>query len=110
MEKPEKVNQMIDRMLIQIVEKYHPIKVILFGSYVTGNYTEDSDIDLLLIKDTDERFIDRWCNVGTILAGTHPSIPVDTLILTPHEIESRLSKGDQFITEILAKGILLYAA
>jgi predicted nucleotidyltransferase len=100
----------IDRMLQHLIEEYKPIKVILFGSYVTGNITADSDIDLLIIKDTQERFIDRWCTVGKILAGTHHSIPVDTLVLTPQEVENRLSIGDQFISEILETGKLLYAA
>lgn len=100
----------IEKMLVRLIEQYHPIKVILFGSYATGNLTEDSDIDLLIIKETQENFIDRWCAVGKILAGTHPSIPVDTIVLTFQEIEKRLFKGDQFINDIVKNGKILYAA
>jgi predicted nucleotidyltransferase len=105
-----RIEKTITKMLNRLVDNYHPIKVILFGSYAVGNPTDDSDIDLLIIKDTQERFIDRWSTVGNILAGTHPSIPVDTLVLTPQELEKRLSIGDQFIEEILKTGKLLYAS
>lgn len=97
-------------MLKCLIDQYHPLKIILFGSHAYGNSNEDSDIDFLIIKETEERFIDRWCTVGNILTGTHPSIPVDTLVLTPQEIKKRISMGDQFIIEILEKGKLLYAA
>jgi uncharacterized protein len=106
----QKINATIKIMLQRLIEQYKPLKVILFGSSAKGNLNEDSDIDLLIIKDTPERFIDRWCTVGEILAGTHPSIPVDTLVLTTKELEDRLSMGDQFISEIVSKGTLLYAA
>ncbi len=102
--------EIIENMLLRLVEQYRPIKIILFGSYASGIPGPDSDIDLLIIKDTDESFLERWCTVGKILEGTHPSIPVDTLVLTPREIERRLSIEDQFISEILEKGKLLYAA
>lgn len=108
--KDKKIDNMIKNMLKLLIDQYAPIKVVLFGSYAFGNPNEDSDIDLLIVKETNERFIDRWCTVGNILAGSHPSIPVDTLVLTPREIEKRVSIHGQFIAEILEKGKLLYAA
>ncbi|MBS0656493.1 MAG: nucleotidyltransferase domain-containing protein [Verrucomicrobia bacterium] len=108
--KDSKVNKVINCMLERLIEQYNPIKIVLFGSHALGNSDADSDIDLLIVKDTQDRFIDRWCTVGSILAGTHTSIPVDTLVLTPQEVEKRLSMGDQFIAEILEKGKVLYAA
>lgn len=106
----EKIDEVIKGMLALLIARYKPSKVILFGSHAQGNQNVDSDIDLLIIKDTEERFIDRWCTVGTILAGSHPSIPVDTIVLTPQEISLRVSVGDQFIIDILKNGKLLYAA
>lgn len=108
--KNKKVDDTINNMLLLLITQYKPIKVILFGSHARGNPDKDSDIDLLIIKETGERFLDRWCTVGSILAGSHPSIPVDTLVLTPEEIDLRLSVGDQFIIDILKNGKLLYAA
>ena len=88
--------------------EYSPEKVILFGSYANGVPGPDSDIDLLIVKETKDRFIDRWTEVHRILRGTHPSQPVDTLVLTPNEIEERLRIGDQVIEEILRDGEVLY--
>ncbi|MFN3476885.1 MAG: nucleotidyltransferase domain-containing protein, partial [Candidatus Methylomirabilales bacterium] len=66
--------------------------------------------DLLIIKETSERFIDRWVTVQRILTGTHRALPVETLVLTPQELEKRLAIGDQFIAEIVERGKVLYAA
>ena len=97
-----------------IIEKLHngyaPQKVILFGSYAYGKPRPDSDIDLLIIKETDERFIDRWVTVRHLLSDPKRTVPLETLVLTPGEIAARLAIGDQFLAEIMNKGEVLYAA
>ena len=99
------------RLILQrLISEYAPRKVILYGSYAYGEPGPDSDIDLLIIKDTSDRFIDRWVTVQGILTGTHPSLPVETLVLNPQEVEDRLAVGDQFIAEILRRGEVLYVA
>ena len=89
---------------------YAPAKIILFGSYAYGEPKSNSDIDLLIIKETSERFIDRWSTVRRILTDSKRTIPIETLILTPQELSERLEKGDQFFADILEKGEVLYAA
>jgi predicted nucleotidyltransferase len=106
----EDTNKVIQSILRKLIAEYAPQKVILFGSHVYGSPGRDSDIDLLIIKETADRFIDRWVTVQGILTGTHRFLPVETLVLTPGEIEYRLAVGDQFIAEILEKGEILYAA
>ena len=103
------VKDTIQKILDKLVTGYAPQKVILYGSYAYGKPDRDSDIDLLIIKETTERFIDRWVTVQQILTGTHPSIPVETLVLTPQEMERRLAIGDQFVEEIITRGEVLYA-
>lgn len=52
----------IEKIQAEIIERLkplHPEKIILFGSYAYGNPTEDSDIDLFLVKDTPK---DKACN------------------------------------------------
>ena len=104
------VENIVTNMLNKLISGYAPQKVVLFGSHVYGRPHSDSDIDLLIIKDTSERFIDRWSTVQGLLTGLHNSVPVETLVLTPDEVSARLRKGDQFIAEILQKGRTLYAA
>jgi predicted nucleotidyltransferase len=100
-------------LLKDIVERlnksYGPEKIILYGSYAYGNPTTDSDIDLLIIKDTAERHVDRFVEVKKIIYQPGRNIPVSLLIYTPKKIEERLKMGDYFVAEILAKGKVLYA-
>jgi predicted nucleotidyltransferase len=107
------LNNYYKTLLAQIVEKlvsgYAPQKVILFGSYAYGDPTPDSDIDLLIIKETAERFIDRWVAVRRILSDPKRMVPLETLVLTPQEVSRRLTIGDQFLAEIMERGEVLYA-
>ncbi len=102
----------IQTILSEIVEnlksEYEPLKIILFGSYAYGNPTEDSDIDLLILKDTDNRKVDRFVLVKRIIYNPNREIPVSPLVYTPGEIEERLRIGDDFIKEIVQKGVVLY--
>lgn len=106
----EELKHTVDVLCRTLVAEYSPSKIILFGSHAGGNPTEDSDIDLLIIKETNDRFLDRSRSVRRILSGKHKYIPLDPIVLTPDEIEGRLAIGDQFIGEIIAKGKVLYAA
>lgn len=107
---PPQVQKTIQEMLRKLVAVYSPQRVILFGSYAYGASHPDSDIDLLIIKETSERFIDRWVTVRRILSDPDRMLPIDTLVLTPEEVSRRLEVGDQFVAEILEKGEVLYAA
>jgi predicted nucleotidyltransferase len=102
--------QEIERIVKRIAEGYQPLKVILFGSYAYGEPTEDSDIDLLIVKETSERFIDRWVAVRELIADSERRIPVEPIVVTPDELHRRLTGKDHFFQEIVARGKLLYAA
>jgi len=110
MKNSTKIRSEIEKIVKQVVEGYRPEKIILFGSYAYGEPHADSDLDLLIIKKTSERFIDRWVNVRRIVADPKRSIPFEPIVLTPDEIEERLAIGDQFVQEIINKGEVLYAA
>ncbi|MBI4549120.1 MAG: nucleotidyltransferase domain-containing protein [Ignavibacteriae bacterium] len=104
----------IEKVIQDIVEKlrrdYSPQRIILFGSFAEGNPRRGSDIDLLIIKETSERFIDRWVTVRRILTDPQRKVSLDTFVLTPEEIKQRVDVGDQFIIEILEQGKVLYDA
>jgi len=104
------MQEIIQHMLEKLLTEYAPQKVILFGSYAYGNPRPDSDIDLLIIKETTDRFIDRWVTVRRILSDPQRTVPLETLVLTPQEVSRRLAIGDQFLAEIVEKGEVLYAA
>lgn len=106
----EELQQLTYQIVLKLRAHYNPQKIILFGSYAGGLAEADSDLDLLIIKDTHERFIDRWSTVRGILSDPSRKIALETLILTPQEVSERLSRGDQFLAEILQKGRVLYAS
>ena len=106
-------NKRIQKIITEVVEKikmeYEPDKIILYGSYAYGTPTEDSDIDLFIVKETDKRRIDRFVEVSPLVENPDYHIPISHLIYTPEEIKRRLAMGDQFIEEVLSKGEILYA-
>lgn len=89
----------------RIVQNYQPEKVILFGSYAWGKPRKDSDIDLLIIKKTKKKWLERNLEVRKIIDG---ELPVDILIRTPEEVRKRLRMGDFFYQDIETKGKYLY--
>ena len=104
----------LKKILWQIVEtiktKYNPEKIILYGSLAYGVPDKNSDIDLLIIKETPERPLDRMTLIHRIVDIRDSSYPaLSPIVLTPDEIKQRLDIGDQFIREILTKGEVLYA-
>ena len=90
----------------RIVKHYQPEKIILFGSYSKDNVKKDSDIDILIIKDTDKRFFERQIEVEGML--TDRELPLDILVYTPDEVRMQFSTGNPLIEEIMEKGRLLY--
>jgi len=100
--------EMIQDIVQKIVAGYSPQRIILFGSYAYGEPDEDSDIDLLIIKDTNKRPIERWMEVKRLLRDRSRTVSVSPLVYTSRELEARLALKDFFIQEVLEKGRILY--
>jgi len=103
-----KQNEIINHIVEKIIHEYIPQKVILFGSYAYGKPKEDSDIDLLIIKNTDKKPIERWMEVRKMIRDISLTVPISPLIYTEKEIEERKAIKDFFLEEIFEKGIVLY--
>ena len=95
----------IKTVVKRIVRNYQPEKIYLFGSFAWGKPTKDSDVDLLIVKRTEEKFLQRHLKVRRIIDG---EIAADILIRTPKELERRLDLGDFFYQNIVKKGKCLY--
>lgn len=83
-----------------IIQGYQPDKIILFGSYARGEANDDSDLDLLIIKATDESKYKRSVRVRNLF-NPQPCA-MDILIYTPEEYES-LMKFKSLIPYIATK-------
>jgi predicted nucleotidyltransferase len=89
-----------------IVEKFHPEKIILFGSYAYGKPRPESDVDLLIIM---HETMPRWKQVGAIYSSFNPyPFSMDIHVLTPERLRERLALGDSFIQTVTTKGTTLY--
>jgi predicted nucleotidyltransferase len=91
----------------RIVTALHPERVILFGSYAYGTASDHSDVDLLVILETNARPADRYLAVSRLIRPR--PFPLDTVVKTPDEVTQALVKGDSFIREIVTQGRVLYA-
>ncbi len=84
----------LETVIKNLRDKYHPEKIILFGSLTKKNITEGSDIDLLIIKKTDKNPWERAREVESIVER---KVPFDLLVYTPGEVRDRLKINDFFI-------------
>ncbi|MCM8774726.1 MAG: nucleotidyltransferase domain-containing protein [Candidatus Omnitrophica bacterium] len=100
--------EIIEKIVEKIKIKYQPQKIIVFGSYAWGKPTKDSDIDLFIIKDTQEKHRKRMLAVRRIVKEENSIVGMDILVYTPQEISERLKQGDSFISKIFKKGKVVY--
>jgi predicted nucleotidyltransferase len=90
----------------QLVEKYAPERIILFGSAARGDPHPDSDADFLIIKrECPPLGRDRVRELNRLI---HRNIAVDFLVYRPDEFESRLAMGDPFLSAIVREGRVLH--
>jgi predicted nucleotidyltransferase len=101
---PVKRQQNMRTILAEIIRK-RPLKVIVFGSWARGHADEYSDLDVVVIQETDKRFLDRLED----MAITTPGMGVDLLVYTPREVEEMQARGNSFIESVLAEGVTVYA-
>lgn len=103
----KKIEDKIRNIKQQLVVKYKPEKIILFGSYVWGKFGPDSDLDFLIIKE-DVPFYghQRMYEVRKLIR--QKGIACDFLVGKPTEIKKRLYLEDPFVKEIMTKGRVIY--
>jgi len=90
----------------RLVRRYRPEKIIMFGSAAAGTTDADSDIDLLIIKETEDGYFDRLGKVRRLLDTWQP---LDIFVLTPLELRKAVAENRHFVVEeILKKGRVVY--
>ena len=100
---PAQIYDFVDRM----VTKFHPEQVIVFGSYAYGVPSADSDVDLLVVR----RHVGAGHELSTTIRMAVPrNFSMDLLVHSRTEIAKRIRMGDVFFSEIMTKGIVIYAA
>lgn len=96
----------LEAIVQRLISGYDPDRIILFGSHAVGNAREGSDIDLLIVKETNQRPIDRRMEVERLLFDRQ--VPLELLVYTPQELRDLYAVGSPFIEEVIETGRVLY--
>src|SRR5260221_416378 len=90
-----------------IVDKIHPEKIILFGSYAYGQPTEHSDFDLLIVRRGIRFSKESNLEIRRAIREVNaPPAAFTFLSKTPEELQAKLSEGSPIYEDILGKGVL----
>lgn len=89
-----------------IARNMHPEKIILFGSYANGKPNSNSDLDLLIVMNTD---MPRYKRASPIRLLFDPTpCPMDILVYTPEEVNHWNGVVNHIVTEAFTSGLVLY--
>ena len=91
----------------RIAREFQPQRIVLFGSYATGNPTPDSDVDLLVVLPHEGDSVAKSVEIRLKL---RPPFPLDLLVRSPEKVRERIAMGDTFLREIMENGRVLYEA
>lgn len=101
----DELKRMAER-LRPIFEQHRIARAIVFGSLARGEASRRSDLDLIVVMDTEQRFLDRYDVLLAPLARAFPERMLDLLIYTPEELERLASR--RFIARALREGQTIY--
>lgn len=97
----EKIQETADK----IAKAYQPEKIILFGSWAWGTPDENSDVDLFVVKETDNTRITAREIDGSIFPRL---FPIDLIVYTPSQLKKELGLEEPFVSKIEKKGKILF--
>jgi predicted nucleotidyltransferase len=97
----------IRRFARQIAERFHPEKIILFGSYAHGEPHAESDVDLMVIMPAYD-VVNQ--SIRICMAFETWPFSLDLIVRTPRQIERGMKQNNWFLREIVEKGKVLYDA
>ena len=98
--------ELIDEVVRTIVERFHPRRIVLFGSQARGDAGPDSDLDLMIEMETALRPIARAIAVGRLFLDRE--WPLDVVVYTPAEIAERTGVVGTLVSMIETDGRVVH--
>lgn len=98
----------IERLVACLVERFHPQKVILFGSYAYGEPTEDSDLDFLVLASDPPPRHEAWRVASELRHAGGP--PIQVVLMRPEEFDETKDVVGGLAYPAHNWGSVLYAA
>ncbi|GIX45868.1 MAG: hypothetical protein KatS3mg131_0079 [Candidatus Tectimicrobiota bacterium] len=106
LERREALFERLARYRDLVVQELAPKAIVLFGSLARGDLHEGSDVDLLVVADFCEPFLDRITRLLALSQETR--LPLEPVGYTPAEFEDMRRRGNPFLEEVLRHGHVLY--
>jgi predicted nucleotidyltransferase len=100
------IESYLKNIVDKIINNFNPEKIILFGSYAYGHPTVDSDMDIMIVMDTDEKPHKRAVSVRKVLKSI--GIPKDIIVKTPEEFERFKDIVGTIVYPAAHKGRIIY--
>ena len=92
----------------RVVERFDPLKIVLFGSLASGEADYDSDMDLMVVFPQVGREDKRKLTVDIRMALAEVPIPIDVVVTDPNEISRRGHLVGTVLRPALSEGKILY--
>ena len=96
----------MDETIDQIVSVFHPNKIIIFGSVARNSAHDESDLDILVVMNSELKPTKRAEEVYK--ATSSIDLPMDIIVLTPEEYEANKDNPHSFASVISKTGIVAY--
>ena len=103
----KQIQKTIDRMVQRIVKRFHPDRVILFGSHARGTAGPDSDVDLLVVMPVKGSRREKVVEIGVALHGF--GVSKDIVVTTPEDFAWRKEIPGTIERPAALEGKVLYA-
>ncbi len=100
--------EVLDEIVRRVVEAAHPERIILFGSAARGEMTDDSDVDLLVVKAGVSDRVRLAQKIHRTFFGI--GVPIDVVVLTPEDVERFKGGVGTIVPDALEDGRVVYAA
>ncbi|MFN0050221.1 MAG: nucleotidyltransferase domain-containing protein [Cytophagales bacterium] len=99
-------NDQIQTVVNKIVESYNPERIVLFGSYANGNPNENSDLDLLIVKDSDLSNHQLAVQIKRQLVDA--KFDMDIIVYKSKDVKEWITAPASFIHQVYKYGRTLY--
>ena len=100
----------VDIVVDAIVEDFSPWMIVIFGSVARGTADGNSDLDLLVVMDSDKPHAVRSAEIQLALWKRDLLLDEDIIVITPEEFERKKDDEHSFINDILNTGVIAYKA
>ena len=96
----------VDDVVERVVDAFHPKRIVVFGSVARGEAGPDSDLDVFVEMESDQRWLDRIVAVRRVLRDV--DVPMDVFVYTPAEVEARRGRIGNLLSYVEREGKVVY--